>query len=121
MSVFGFVSVSPPGQEAAGFAVANGTTMSMHKDLGLVNNIFTPQNLTKLVGHYAIGHTRYSTTGSSSMRNVQPFMIETMHGPLALAHNGNIVNSGELRDQLLRDGVGLSSSSDSEVLTMMLA
>ena len=121
MSFFGLFALQHRGQEAAGIAVANGHTMSMHKDLGLVNNIFTPQNLTKLVGHYAIGHTRYSTTGSSSMRNVQPFMIETMHGPLALAHNGNIVNSVELRDQLLRDGVGLSSSSDSEVMTMMLA
>ena len=121
MAFFGLFALQHRGQEAAGIAVANGQTMSMHKDLGLVNNIFTPQNLAKLVGHYAIGHTRYSTTGSSSMRNVQPFMIETRHGPLALAHNGNIVNSVELRDQLLSDGVGLSSSSDSEVMTMMLA
>lgn len=121
MAFFGLFALQHRGQEAAGIAVANGQTMSMHKDLGLVSNIFTPQSLSNLVGHYAIGHTRYSTTGSSSMRNVQPFMIETMHGPLALAHNGNLVNSIELRDQLLRDGVGLSSSSDSEVMTMMLA
>lgn len=121
MAFFGLFALQHRGQEAAGIAVANGQTMSMHKELGLISNIFTPQSLSNLVGHYAIGHTRYSTTGSSSMRNVQPFMIETMHGPLALAHNGNLVNSVELRDQLLRDGVGLSSSSDSEVMTMMLA
>jgi amidophosphoribosyltransferase len=121
MAFFGLFALQHRGQEAAGIAVSNGHTMTMHKDVGMVSNIFTPQNLARLVGHYAIGHTRYSTTGSSSMRNVQPFMIETMHGPLALGHNGNIVNSSELRDQLLRDGVGLSSSSDSEVMTMMLA
>jgi len=121
MAFFGLFALQHRGQEAAGIAVSNGNTMSMYKDIGLVSNVFNPQSLARLVGHYAIGHTRYSTTGSSSMRNAQPFMIETMHGPLALAHNGNLVNSGELRDQLLRDGVGLSSSSDSEVMTMMLA
>ena len=121
MAFFGLFALQHRGQEAAGIAVSNGNTMSMYKDIGLVSNVFNPQSLARLVGHYAIGHTRYSTTGSSSMRNAQPFMIETMHGPLALAHNGNLVNSAELRDQLLRDGVGLSSSSDSEVMTMMLA
>lgn len=121
MAFFGLFALQHRGQEAAGIAVSNGSTMSMHKDVGMISHIFTPQNLARLNGHYAIGHTRYSTTGSSSMRNVQPFMIETMYGPLALAHNGNLVNSGELRDELLRKGVGLSSSSDSEVMTMMLA
>jgi amidophosphoribosyltransferase len=121
MAFFGLFALQHRGQEAAGIAVSNGSTMSMYKDVGMVSHIFTPQTLAPLIGHYAIGHTRYSTTGSSSMRNVQPFMIETMNGPLALAHNGNLVNSAELRDQLLRDGVGLSSSSDSEVMTMMLA
>jgi amidophosphoribosyltransferase len=121
MAFFGLFALQHRGQEAAGIAVANGSTMSMYKDVGLVSHIFTPQTLAPLKGHYAIGHTRYSTTGSSSMRNVQPFMIETMHGPLALAHNGNLVNSAELRDELLHEGVGLSSSSDTEVMTMMLA
>jgi amidophosphoribosyltransferase len=77
--------------------------------------------MAELNGHYAIGHTRYSTTGSSSLRNAQPFMIETIHGPLALAHNGNLVNSAELRKELMQQGVGFSSSSDTEVMTMMLA
>ncbi|MDW8291416.1 MAG: amidophosphoribosyltransferase, partial [Armatimonadota bacterium] len=62
-----------------------------------------------------------STTGSSNLRNAQPFLIETLHGPLALAHNGNLVNTAELRRELLQRGVGLQSSSDSEVMTLMLA
>jgi amidophosphoribosyltransferase len=121
MTFFGLFALQHRGQEAAGIAVSDGRTMSLHKDVGLVSNVFTPQSLARLSGHYAIGHTRYSTTGSSSARNAQPFMIETMHGPLALGHNGNLVNSGVLREDLLRDGVGLSSSSDTEVVTMMLA
>jgi amidophosphoribosyltransferase len=83
--------------------------------------VFTPTTMAELRGHYAIGHTRYSTTGSSLLRNAQPFMIETIHGPLALAHNGNLINSAELRNELMQHGVGFSSSSDTEVMTMMLA
>ena len=121
MTFFGLYALQHRGQEAAGIAVADGHTMSIHKGVGLVAQVFTPSVMEKLNGHYAIGHTRYSTTGSSSERNAQPFMIETMHGPLALAHNGNLVNSAELRDELMQQGVGLSSSSDTEVMTMMLA
>jgi amidophosphoribosyltransferase len=121
MAYFGLFALQHRGQEAAGIAVSDGVTMSMHKDIGLIAQIFSPQSLEKLQGKYAIGHTRYSTTGSSSIRNAQPFMIETMHGPLAVGHNGNLVNSAELRQRLLEGGVGLSASSDSEVLTMMLA
>jgi amidophosphoribosyltransferase len=121
MTYFGLFALQHRGQEAAGIAVSDGSTMSMHKDIGLIPQIFSPASLEKLQGKYAIGHTRYSTTGSSSIRNAQPFMIETMHGPLAVGHNGNLVNSGELRQRLLEGGVGLSASSDSEVLTMMLA
>jgi amidophosphoribosyltransferase len=95
--------------------------MSMHKGVGFVSHVFTPSAMAELSGHYAIGHTRYSTTGSSLLRNAQPFMIETIHGPLALAHNGNLVNSAELRNELMQQGVGFSSSSDTEVMTMMLA
>lgn len=121
MTFFGLFALQHRGQEAAGIAVADGRTMSIHKGVGLVSQVFTPSVMASLNGHYAIGHTRYSTTGSSSERNAQPFMIETIHGPLALAHNGNLVNSAELRDELMRQGVGLSSSSDTEVMTMMLA
>jgi amidophosphoribosyltransferase len=121
MTFFGLYALQHRGQEAAGIAVADGRMMSIQKGIGLVAQVFTPSVMANLSGHYAIGHTRYSTTGSSSERNAQPFMIETMHGPLALAHNGNLVNSAELRDGLMRQGVGLSSSSDTEVMTMMLA
>ena len=121
MAYFGLFALQHRGQEAAGIAVSNGVTMNMHKDIGLIAQIFNPTSLENLQGSYAIGHTRYSTTGSSSSRNAQPFMIETLHGPLAVGHNGNLVNSPELRQRLLESGVGLSASSDSEVLTMMLA
>jgi amidophosphoribosyltransferase len=121
MAFFGLYALQHRGQEAAGIAVSDGHTMRMHKDVGLVSHVFKPVDLAPLKGHYAIGHTRYSTTGSSSARNAQPFMIETQHGPIALAHNGNLVNSAELRQDLLRRGVGLYSSSDTEVITLMLA
>ena len=121
MTFFGLFALQHRGQEAAGMAVADGQVMSMHKGIGLVSQVFMPNTMSELKGHYAIGHTRYSTTGSSSLRNAQPFMIETIHGPLALAHNGNLVNSAELRQELMQQGVGFSSSSDTEVMTMMLA
>lgn len=121
MAFFGLFALQHRGQEAAGIAVSDGATARLRKDIGLVSQVFNPHNLAPLQGHYAIGHTRYSTTGSSAIRNAQPFLIETQYGPLAVAHNGNIVNANELRSELLRRGVGLSSSSDSEVMTMMLA
>jgi amidophosphoribosyltransferase len=121
MTFFGLFALQHRGQEAAGIAVADGQVLSMYKNVGLVSQVFRQNMLDELKGHYAIGHSRYSTTGSSLIRNAQPFMIETMNGPLALAHNGNLVNSAELRDTMLHQGVGFSSSSDSEVMTMMLA
>ena len=121
MAFFGLFALQHRGQEAAGIAVADGRAMSIYKNVGLISQVFGPHTLDGLQGHYAIGHTRYSTTGSSSARNAQPFMIETIHGPLALGHNGNLINSTELRQRLLEDGIGLSSSSDTEVMTMMLA
>ncbi len=121
MAFFGLFALQHRGQEAAGLAVSDGRSMRLHKDTGLVAQVFTPEHLAPMRGDYAIGHTRYSTTGSSSARNAQPFMIETLYGPVAVAHNGNLVNSAELRQELLRRGVGLQASSDSEVITMMLA
>lgn len=121
MAYFGLYALQHRGQEAAGIAVSDGQSARLHKDVGLVAQVFNPQNLAPLEGHYAIGHTRYSTTGSSSIRNAQPYLIETQFGPLGVAHNGNLINTAELRAGLLRHGVGLSSSSDSEVMTMMLA
>src|SRR5512139_4343391 len=121
MAFFGLYALQHRGQEAAGIAVADGMSIRIHKDIGLVAQVFDEGNLAPLTGHYAIGHTRYSTTGSSSKRNAQPFVIETQFGPLAVAHNGNLINAGELRQEVLKRGAGLYSSSDSEVITMMLA
>jgi len=121
MAYFRLYALQHRGQEAAGIAVSDGVMARVHKDVGLVWQVFTPQSLAPLQGHYAIGHTRYSTTGSSSIRNAQPFLIETQYGPLAVAHNGNLINTAELRREVLARGAGLSSSSDSEVITMMLA
>jgi amidophosphoribosyltransferase len=121
LTFFGLFALQHRGQEAAGIAVSDGKRARVHKEQGLVANVFTPEALAPLTGYHAIGHTRYSTTGSSAERNIQPFMVETMHGPLALAHNGNLVNAPALRDELLSRGFGLTATSDSEVMTLMLA
>ena len=121
MAFFGLFALQHRGQEAAGIAVADGQRARLHKDNGLVTVVFTPERLAPLTGYHAIGHTRYSTTGSPSTRNAQPFLVETMHGPLAIAHNGNLVNAGELRQELLAKGFGLTATSDTEVFTLMLA
>ena len=118
---FGLYALQHRGQEAAGIAVSDGRAIRVHKGMGLVNQVFEPTNLAPLVGAMGIGHTRYSTTGVNSERNVQPYVVETMHGPLAVAHNGNLVNADGLRTELLERGAGLQSSSDSEVLALMLA
>jgi amidophosphoribosyltransferase len=121
LAFFGLFALQHRGQEAAGLAVSDGQRVRLHKDAGLVANVFTPEALAPLTGYHAIGHTRYSTTGSSVHRNVQPFLVETMHGPLAVAHNGNLVNAPALRDELLSRGFGLTATSDTEVMTLMLA
>ena len=121
LAFFGLFALQHRGQEAAGIAVSDGQRARLHKEAGLVSNVFTPATLSPLRGYNAIGHTRYSTTGGSSNRNMQPFLVETMHGPLATAHNGDLVNANALREELLTRGFGLTATSDSEVLTLMLA
>lgn len=118
---YGLFALQHRGQEAAGIAVSDGRSVHLHKDLGLVAQVFTEDIIASLRGPLAIGHTRYSTTGSSTMHNSQPFLVETRYGPLALAHNGNLVNAAGLRSELLEQGNGLTSSTDSEVMTLMLA
>jgi amidophosphoribosyltransferase len=121
MTFFGLFALQHRGQEAAGIAVSDGRRARLHKDEGLVANVFTPAVLGPLTGYHSIGHTRYSTTGSNAHRNIQPFLVETMHGPLAVAHNGNIVNATALRDELLTRGFGLTATSDTEVIALMMA
>jgi amidophosphoribosyltransferase len=121
LAFFGLYALQHRGQEAAGIAVSNGKTLHVHKDEGLVSQVFSPSTLDPMVGDLAIGHTRYSTTGAPGARNAQPFVIETLHGPIGVAHNGNLVNAPALRQELLANGAGLSSSSDTEVMALQLA
>jgi amidophosphoribosyltransferase len=121
LAFFGLHALQHRGQESAGIATSDGEAAYVHKRMGLVPQVFNEENLRPLKGHLAIGQTRYSTTGSSHLRNAQPYLIETMYGPLGVAHNGNLTNAYHLRRQLLTRGVGLSSTSDSEVITQMLA
>jgi amidophosphoribosyltransferase len=121
LAFFGLFALQHRGQEAAGMAVSDGQRARIHKDVGLLSQIFTPETLAPLTGYQAIGHTRYSTMGASTARNAQPFLVETMHGPLALAHNGSLVNAAELRLQLLQRGFALTAASDTEVMALMLA
>lgn len=121
IAFFGLHALQHRGQEGAGMAVSDGVSARVHKEMGLVGTVFTPEQLAGLPGHHVIGHTRYSTTGSTTVRNAQPFLVETQHGPLGVAHNGNLINAGELRRELLARGFPLVASSDTEVITMMLA
>ncbi|MSP52717.1 MAG: amidophosphoribosyltransferase [Gammaproteobacteria bacterium] len=121
LAYFGLYALQHRGQEAAGIAVSDGEKILKHKGLGLVSQVFNEDNLSHLPGFIAIGHTRYSTTGASSLRNAQPFLIDTQFGPLAMAHNGNLTNAAQLRDEILKRGVGLAMTSDSGVMMMMLA
>jgi amidophosphoribosyltransferase len=121
LTFFGLYALQHRGQESAGIAISDGRAAYIHKGMGLVAQVFNEENLQPLNGHLAIGHNRYSTTGSSHLRNVQPYLIETLYGPLGVAHNGNLTNALDLRRQLLQRGVGLSSTSDSEVVTQLLA
>jgi amidophosphoribosyltransferase len=121
LAFFGLYALQHRGQESAGIATSDGRIAHIHKGMGLVAQVFNEDNLRPLKGHLAIGQNRYSTTGSSNLRNAQPYLIETIYGPLGVAHNGNLTNALELRKMLLERGVGLSSSSDSEVITQMLS
>ncbi len=121
LTFFALFAQQHRGQESAGIATSDGRRSRVHKGMGLVTQVFDNERLTPLSGHISIGHNRYSTTGGSHLANAQPYLIETMHGPLAVGHNGNLTNVNSLRSALLERGVGLISSTDSEVITQMLA
>ena len=104
------------GQEACGIAVNNRGVIKCHKDVGLVNDVFSQEELDKMPGQMAIGHVRYSTTGGQSRENAQPISITHVKGNLAVAHNGNLVNAGELRREIELAGGIFRSSNDTEVL-----
>jgi amidophosphoribosyltransferase len=121
LTFFGLYALQHRGQESAGIATSDGIHAYSHKGMGLVSQVFNEDNLAPLAGHIAIGHNRYSTTGGVHIRNAQPYIIETMYGPLGVAHNGNLTNALSLRQMLLQRGVGLMSSTDTEMMTQILA
>ncbi len=121
LTFFALYALQHRGQESAGIATSDGRVAHIYKDVGLVSQVFKEENLYRLQGHLAIGHNRYSTAGAPHLRNAQPYLIETALGPLGLAHNGNLTNAPALRRDLLNKGVGLASSSDSEIIVQMLA
>jgi amidophosphoribosyltransferase len=116
LTYFGLFALQHRGQESAGIAVSDGRRLRCHKEMGLVTQVFDEGVLQNLRGHSAIGHTRYSTTGSSVLCNAQPIVVETAHGPIAVAHNGNIVNTRQLRGELEGEGIRFESTNDSEVI-----
>jgi amidophosphoribosyltransferase len=121
LSYFGLYALQHRGQESAGIAAADGTDIRVHTRMGLVNTAFSEDNLKNLSGHIAIGHTRYSTTGSSLPENAGPMVARCHFGTVAVSHNGNLVNSDILRRELQESGVEFASSTDSEVLTWRIA
>ena len=125
LTYFGLYALQHRGQEAAGIAVSDGSSMVVYKDLGLVSQVFDEATLATLQGHIAVGHTRYSTTGSTTWENAQPSFRTTPAGTgLALGHNGNLVNTVELMAKARAEGVlggGMGATTDSDLLTAMLA
>ncbi|RTI14536.1 amidophosphoribosyltransferase [Thermus scotoductus] len=120
----GLLALQHRGQEAAGMAVSDGKGFLVEKDLGLVNQVFTEERLSRLrlpEARLGLAHTRYSTTGSNLRFNAQPLTARTAHGVLAIAHNGNFTNAKPLRDRLLREGATFQSTSDTEVMLLLLA
>jgi amidophosphoribosyltransferase len=122
LTYFGLYSLQHRGQESAGIAVSDGRTIRMHKEMGLVSQVFDQDDIDALRGNIAIGHTRYSTTGSPRLPNAQPLPFEHPQiGPVMLAHNGNLVNTRRLREELEAAGADFETSSDTEVLGTLLA
>jgi amidophosphoribosyltransferase len=128
LTYFGLYALQHRGQESAGIATSNGKKLLVYKDMGLVSQVFSESALESLVGHVAIGHTRYSTTGSSSWRNAQPTLGKTASGTVALGHNGNLTNTSELLEILRANYPEQSdneitggNTTDTAVLTALLA
>lgn len=119
---FGLHAIQHRGQESAGIAVGDGNLLTVHKDLGLVAQVFDEHILEKLTGYLAIGHVRYSTTGSTRIENAQPIAVRLKSGnKVAVAHNGNLLNTAELRASLENEGAIFKSTTDTEVICRLLA
>jgi amidophosphoribosyltransferase len=120
ITFFGIHALQHRGQESAGIATSNSRTLYLKTGMGLVSQVFDEDDLSYLPGTFAIGHTRYSTTGASHLDNAQPLRVSGPNGELALGHNGNIVNAAVLREELTRDGVTCATGSDTEVVAQLL-
>ena len=121
MTYYGLYALQHRGQESAGIAVGNGTEVDIHKGLGLITEAFTKDDLNRLKGHIAIGHVRYSTTGSTKVENAQPLLASSKLGHIAMAHNGNLVNADVIRDLLEDGGHVFHTTIDSEVIATLIA
>src|SRR5213595_2200578 len=121
LTYFGLHALQHRGQESAGIAVSEQGRLTGLRDLGLVAQVFDEQKLHGLHGELAIGHTRYSTTGSSQWWNAQPLVEHGSARTIALGHNGNLTNAAELRDELAAQGHRLSTTADSEVIAALIA
>lgn len=121
LTVTGLYGLQHRGQESAGVATSDGTSLRMERGMGLVSEVFGGRDLASLPGDCAIGHVRYSTSGSSTLANAGPIMAATQHGEMALAHNGNLVNGLKLREELETWGAIFSSTTDSEVILHLFA
>src|SRR5215468_3985498 len=121
LAYLGLYALQHRGQESAGIVASNGEALIAHRGMGHVADIFNQDILSRLEGRLAIGHNRYSTSGSTVLRNCQPFVVEWAHGALAVAHNGNLVNAEQLREKLEGRGSIFQSTSDTEVIIHLIA
>jgi amidophosphoribosyltransferase len=121
VTFFGLFALQHRGQESAGIAVSDAGRLTVLRDMGLVTQVFDEQKLRGLRGDVAIGHTRYSTTGSTHWANAQPLIQRGRGRTVALGHNGNLVNAAELRAELAADGLALGTTSDTEVIAALIA
>src|SRR5436309_15441706 len=121
MTYLGLYALQHRGQESAGIAASDGEQVRVSRAMGYVADTFSSQALGELPGTFAIGHVRYSTAGESKLSNAQPILIDCAHGPLAVCHNGNLVNARELRDDLVQQGSIFQSNSDTEVVLHLYA
>src|SRR5437899_1387682 len=121
LTYYGLYALQHRGQESAGIVTSDGRQFHEHKWMGLVSQIFRGNILHDLAGHLAVGHTRYSTTGSSLLQNAQPLTANCARGQIAVAHNGNLTNAAQLRDELEARGSILQTSVDSEIILHLMA
>lgn len=121
MCYYGLYSLQHRGQDSAGICVSDGNEVKIHKQMGLVSDVFKLEHLQELQGNLSIGHVRYATSGSKTIENAQPMLIQSKLGPVAVAHNGQLVNYLQLRDMFEETGAAFSSSSDTEVIVKLIA